>query len=192
MTGQPLIRQEDSGLFALNHSLSAALIRLCHPRPPARNAASTSLSSLNVTCDFSAVPAGRPRRISFSPSYNDAASNHSSVSSGASSGSAQVSVISFLFTFICLSHRYNVPRIAARRPDNNHHAAAQFTDTDVPCFAVVAPAINKRIMFAGKALSGIGKIKPALSERFITFLRVKGDLHLINVTTIICNVKEGL
>jgi hypothetical protein len=52
---------------SLSHSRSAAFMRVCHPRPVARNAAITSASKRIVVDTFAESDLGRPRR---SPSRN--------------------------------------------------------------------------------------------------------------------------
>ena len=70
-----------SGECVFNQSANAAFKRDCQRGPVARNASSTSLSSLTVVGVF-ALPTGRPRRLTLSPSRSSAPSIHSSVISG--------------------------------------------------------------------------------------------------------------
>src|SRR5580704_6134620 len=103
---------------------NAALIRDCQPGPPARKWATTSGSRRMFTASFAIGFLGRPlRRINFPASKRSARSNHSLVSSGASSGSVQVLLEASFFPFMPIPHRDDAPAAVALRPNNRDEAA---------------------------------------------------------------------
>ena len=54
------------GFLSFSHSRRALLMRVCHPRPVALKASSTSASRRMLTCAFVAAAFGRPRGFSIS------------------------------------------------------------------------------------------------------------------------------
>ena len=141
---------------------NVALIRDCHPGPVARKCASTSGSSRMFTGSFGAAFFGRPpRRTSLSPSYKSALANHSSVSSGASSGSTQVALEACFFPAMSVPHRYYPPPTVPWRPDHHDEPLAQEPGRDEASLAIVMPIIGAREMPARENQLGIREIQRA-------------------------------
>jgi restriction system protein len=76
---------------------SAALMRLCQPRPVRRKCATTSGSSRRLTAFLGAFDFGRPRGTGTPPMCQTPRAKSASVNSGASSGSTQVLALATFF-----------------------------------------------------------------------------------------------
>ena len=81
------------------------------------------------------------------------------------------------FAFIGLPHADNAARLAARSPDQNHHAPIQHTDSGQPRLAIIEPRIRCRHSHAGKNLGGPGEIQLPLSQGPVALFGIEFDLH---------------
>src|SRR5215208_3636269 len=160
-----------------------SLILLCHPGPLCRKCSMTSGSSRSETSFFGASAFGRPRRISLSPWYRSACSNHSFVNSGASSGSTHLLAPVLFFVGMTVPHRDDVPRIATRCPNDHHHPATERARRDHTMLAIVKTVVDSAERWASKYQFGIGEVQATFLQRGLTLCRVEGDLHRHNVAT---------
>ena len=174
------------GLWCLSQSFSTLSIRVCQPLPVDLKASITS-GEYRIVADFlvGSADAGLPRRMVFLPSCRLALSKNASSSSGASSGSTQVLFKSFNFAFISFPHRNNAARLTALCPDHNYKPGIQFAYGDVSDFSVVLPFIFCGKVKPSKNLIGSGEIDTALQQRFIPFVLIEFNFHLIIVVTLI-------
>jgi hypothetical protein len=154
-----------------------SFIRLCQPSPVARKRSSTSASTRREIACFRARDAGLPRRTSLCPSKTSDCRSSSSVSSGASSPSDDI-VPAFLFLGMTVPHRNDVPRIAARCPDENDHAFAQPAGGNITILAIVEPAIRNDGMSACENVCCRGEVESSLQQSPLAFLRVERDPYL--------------
>jgi hypothetical protein len=72
----------------------------------------------------------------------------------------QIASQSALFRRHLLSHRDDVPRISALRPDHNHHASAKMADHKHSQFAVVPAIVGEIQRIAAKDLRCALKSSP--------------------------------
>src|SRR4051812_45863433 len=127
-------------------------------------------------CSFGASSFGRPpRRTTLSPCISTPLAKSSSVSSGASSGSVQLLSVDRLFSVIGLPHRYHVPSVAPRRPDEHHHPTAQESDSDEAPLAVVVPRVLEHEDRSGKHLGSLVEVEPTPGEGPVPLGGVESD-----------------
>lgn len=117
-----------TGEWVRSQSRKASFIRVCHPAPVARNAASTSGLYRTATCSLSGPRFG-PRvraRPTTTPSCLRTAPSQSETLVLGLSGSLTISVgevfpVDAFFMLFCLSNRNHVVRIATRGMHHKYH-----------------------------------------------------------------------
>jgi hypothetical protein len=93
-------------------------------------------------------------------------------------------LIDRFFTVIALSHRHNVPRRAARRPNYHHHSIGKKSDCLITYFAIVPADVLHSDRWTGKDDGGVSEIQTPLVESRLTLCRIGRDLHAIKCTPI--------
>jgi hypothetical protein len=105
--------------------------------------------------------------------------NHSSVSSGASSGSVQPVLEACFFPVMSVPHRDYPPSTLSWRPHHNDETCAQVPDGDEAFFPVVPPIGRAREVPAGEHQFSVRKVQPALGKRDLALRRVPRIYHLM-------------
>ena len=125
------------GSWVRIHSRSAALIRVCQPRPPALKWASTSGDNRMVVDTFGVATGGRPRRARARANFaGHSPADRSGAVSGSKSGGVERS-----FPFIGFPHADNPIRAAARSPHQDHHHGVEKPDGNETILAIVLSVI---------------------------------------------------
>ena len=145
--------------------ISVSLMRTCHPGPVALKIAKACLSKRNETSSFVPLPKGRPGRTSLPFRYRSARSNHSSVSSGASSSGFSFDIKPFLFPFICFPHRNNMFRGISWRPNHNSQSIINPSKRNKSLLTIVKAQVLFGISITAEHFSRRSKIQASLLNR---------------------------
>jgi len=70
---------------------------------------------------------------------------------------------------MCVPHRNNPPRVAARRPNHHHHPAVEIAGSDMAFFTIVFPVILGFGVIAFEDFPGVRETSPRLA-RVASFL----------------------
>ena len=120
-----------------NEALSISLIRVCHPSPLARSAASTSASRRSLIGSLVIAALGRPRGLGDAPSKSSADSKKEASSEGASSGSFQIAGKERFFSFIGFPHTNDAANAASWCSNQDNQPLIKPSNTDKTGFLIV-------------------------------------------------------
>jgi hypothetical protein len=169
---------------------SAAFSLVCQPRPPALKCSTTLAVNRRPTGSLGCALFGRPSAsralkaarpsscvTTLPPTNQVAFLIHSSVSSGASSGSTQGSGELFSFSSIGVPHRNDAALSAALCPNKNHQSVLDEACGNHPLFSIIKTLVFKLGQRIGKNGVRILKVQTPFLKRFASLVGVISDFQ---------------